>query len=42
MKAGSKPMISKDGWLVFLSEDNKEQYYINLESVYELILDVNV
>lgn len=41
LKLGSKPMITKDGWLIILSEDTKEQKYIDLESVYELILDVN-
>lgn len=42
LKVGSKPMITKDGWLIILSENTKEQKYIDLESVYELILDVNV
>lgn len=42
LKAGNKPMITKDGWLVYSSEDFKKQHYINLESVYELILDVNI
>lgn len=42
LKVGSKLVITKDGWLIILSDDNKEQKYIDLESVYELILDVNV
>ena len=42
LKAGNKPMITNDGWLILLSDDNNEQKYIYLGSVYELILDVNV
>ena len=42
LKAGNKPMITGDGWLILLNEDKKHQKYIDLESVYELILDVNV
>ncbi len=42
LPAGNKPMITGDGWLILLTDDNKEQKYIDLESVYELILDVNV
>lgn len=42
LKAGNTPMITGDGWLILLTEDNKHQKYIDLESVYELILDVNV
>lgn len=34
----SNPTITKDGWLIIKDTDNKQERYINLESVYELIL----
>lgn len=33
----SNPTITKDGWLIIKDTDNKQEKYINLESVYELI-----
>ena len=35
----SNPIITSDGWLIIKDHDNKQEKYINLESVYELILD---
>lgn len=39
LPVGNKPWITTDGWLILLSDDGKNHRYIDLGSVYEVVLN---
>ncbi|WP_458406026.1 hypothetical protein [Methanobrevibacter sp.] len=42
LRQGGAPMITDDGWLCVVNNENDKVHYINLETVYEIIMNLNL
>ncbi len=42
LRQGGAPMITNDGWLTVVNNENNKVHYINLETVYEIIVELNL
>ncbi len=40
LRQGGSPMITNDGWLCVVNNKRDEVHYINLETVYEIIMEL--
>lgn len=40
LRQGGSPMITNDGWLCVVNNKSDEVHYINLETVYEIIMEL--